>query len=153
MKTLGADHPDTLASIYRLATAYQAAGKLEQALPWYQQAAQGIEKRQFVDPHSDRFIGDLIECHERLKQYDQAEAWRRKWLAVVKERSGPQSLPYADELAQLGLRMLEQKKWIDAEPVLRECLALREMKQPDAWTTSSAEVDARRGDERPEEMG
>src|SRR5262249_6556941 len=42
------------------------------------------------------------------------------------------------ELASLGLRLLQQKKWIDAEPVLRECLALREKQEPDAWTTFNA---------------
>ena len=54
---------------------------------------------------------------------------------MVKERSGADSLPYAGELAPLGLNLLQQKKWTDAEPVLRECLALREKKQPDLWST------------------
>jgi hypothetical protein len=31
--------------------------------------------------------------------------------------------------------LLQQKKWTDAEAVLRECLAIREKKQPDAWNT------------------
>ena len=53
-------------------------------------------------------------------------------------RSGPESLPYAGELAVLGLSLLQRKKWVDAEPVLRECLALREDKDPDAWTTFNA---------------
>ena len=50
----------------------------------------------------------------------QAEPWRRKWLAVVKERSGADSLPYAGELSALGLNLLHQKKWVAAEVVLRE---------------------------------
>ena len=29
----------------------------------------------------------------------------------------------------------QQKKWTDAEAVLRHCLVVREKKQPDAWTT------------------
>lgn len=28
-----------------------------------------------------------------------------------------------------------QKKWAEAEPLLRECMAIREKVQPDAWTT------------------
>ena len=38
-------------------------------------------------------------------------------------------------LAQIGLGLLEQKKWTEAEPHLRECLAIREQTQPDVWST------------------
>jgi hypothetical protein len=41
----------------------------------------------------------VIDCHERLQQFDRAEAWRRKWVSVVKERSGADSIPYATECA------------------------------------------------------
>jgi eukaryotic-like serine/threonine-protein kinase len=34
-----------------------------------------------------------------------------------------------------GPVLLEQKKWTDAEPLLRECLAIREKTRPDAWST------------------
>jgi hypothetical protein len=35
----------------------------------------------------------------------------------------------------LGLNLLQQKKWADAESILRECLSIRAKKQPDDWTT------------------
>jgi hypothetical protein len=38
-------------------------------------------------------------------------------------------------LAQIGQGLLGQKKWIEAEPVLRECLAIREKTRPDEWNT------------------
>jgi hypothetical protein len=38
-------------------------------------------------------------------------------------------------LAQIGQGLLGQKKWIEAEPILCECLAIRERSQPDEWTT------------------
>ncbi len=132
---LGADHPHTLTSMSNLAAGYRTAGKLDLALPLFQEAAAGVEKRRFQHQDAGEIVTDLIDCHERLRQFGRAEAWRRKWLAVVKERSGADSLPYAGELAALGMNLLQQKKWADAEPVLRECLALREKKQPDAWTT------------------
>ena len=38
-------------------------------------------------------------------------------------------------LAAIGLGLLQQKKWTEAEPLLRECLAIREKSQPDGWST------------------
>jgi hypothetical protein len=38
-------------------------------------------------------------------------------------------------LAQIGMGLLEQKKWAQAEPLLRESLTIREKTQPDAWNT------------------
>ena len=138
-KKLGVDHPFTLATLYSLALAYQAAEKPEQALPLLLQAAIGFEKRHFVHSSAGPIVAALIvDYFERLKQYDQAEIWQRKWLAVVKEQSGADSLPFATELALLGLNLLKQKRWTDAEAMLRECLAIREKKQPDAWTTFTA---------------
>ena len=38
-------------------------------------------------------------------------------------------------LAALGSNLIQQKKWAEAEPILRECLAIREKAQPDDWNT------------------
>ena len=38
-------------------------------------------------------------------------------------------------LAQIGWLLLQQKKWAEAEPLLRECLTICEKTQPDDWTT------------------
>ena len=132
---LGADHPDTLMSMNNLAAGYRVAGKLDLALPLYQEAVAGMKKHRFQQLNAGGYVNDLIACHEQLNQLDHAETWRRKWLAVVKERTGVDSVPYAGELAALGLNLLRQKKWADAEGVLRESLALCEKKQPDAWNT------------------
>ncbi len=132
---LGPDHPDTLLSMNNLARACFAADKPERALALYQQAAAGVEKGHFQHEFAGRIINNLSGCHEKLKQFDQAEPWRRKWLAVVKERSGAASISYADEESGLGLNLLQQKNWTEAESVLRECLAIREKVQPDEWST------------------
>jgi serine/threonine-protein kinase len=46
-----------------------------------------------------------------------------------------QQLAEAGTLAQRGLGLLQEKKWADAEPLLRQSLALRAKMQPDAWPT------------------
>jgi serine/threonine protein kinase/DNA-binding SARP family transcriptional activator len=135
LRTLGADHPFTLSTLNSLAMAYFLAGKREHALPLFQQAALGMEKRHFLDESAAEIVGNLSACHEWLKQYSEAETWRRKWLAVVKERPGPDSAAYASSLAALGSNLLHQHKYREAEPTLRECLAVRAKQQPDAWST------------------
>jgi tetratricopeptide (TPR) repeat protein len=135
MAKLGPDHPSTLTSMGNLAEGYRAAGKLDLALPLFEEGAARVEMQRFQHEHAAGFVRSLIACHEKLNQYDQAENWRRKWLAVVKERSGADSLPYASELAALGRNLLQQKKWNDAETVLRECLVVRQKKQPNVWST------------------
>jgi serine/threonine protein kinase len=135
---LGADHPKTLTSLNNLAFAYRADGKPAKALPLFQEAATGIEKRRFQHEHAGKIVGNLIDCLEQLRRFDQAEPWRRKWLPELKERAGAESPLYTHELAALGNNLLLQKKWIDAEPVLRDCLTVREKKTPDEWTTFHA---------------
>jgi len=61
--------------------------------------------------------------------------WRRKWLAAVGRRAGVDSLPYAAESAALGGNLLRQKKWNDAEYVLRAALAVATEKAPGSWMT------------------
>jgi serine/threonine protein kinase len=134
VKILGADHPDTLTTLSNLGVAYREAGKLDQALPLLQQAAAGIEKGQFIHHSAGSIVDNLSDCHERLKQYEAAEAWRRKWLAVLKERAGPESAAYVNTLAGVGLNLLRQQRYAEAEQTLRDCLVVLEKKAPNGWT-------------------
>jgi serine/threonine protein kinase/tetratricopeptide (TPR) repeat protein len=135
----GDDHPDTAVCMRNLAWSYLRNGQPDRALPLFQEAVAAMERRQFRHEYAAKFVTDLIGIYERLQQFDQAESWRRKLLAVTKERSGPNSLTYAGELANLGTNLLHQKKWADADAVIRDCLAIREKQQPDAWNTFSAQ--------------
>jgi hypothetical protein len=131
----GADHPDTLTCMCNLGLAYRDTGNLGRALPLFQEAAAGVEKRLFQHEQARDIVKSLIDCQERLGQLGQAESWRRKWVAVAKQSAGADSVTYSVDLAALDWNLLQQKKWAEAEPLLRECLAIREQKQPDAWTT------------------
>jgi hypothetical protein len=53
----------------------------------------------------------------------------------MRRKTSPGSPALANDLAALGSNLLSQREWTEAEPVLRECLKIREAKQPDAWTT------------------
>jgi Tetratricopeptide repeat len=53
-------------------------------------------------------------------------------------RSSKDSPEQSGLLARIGLSLLNQKKLTDAEPLLRECLAIREKTQADDWRTFNA---------------
>jgi tetratricopeptide (TPR) repeat protein len=133
--SLGADHPDTLVRMNNLAAGYHAAGKPDVALRLQEEAAQGVEKRQFQMENASRIVHNLIAFYEHEKHFDRAEVWRRKWLAAMKQNSATDAVTYANELVALGKNLLEQKEWTDAEAVLRECLAIRQKELPNAWNT------------------
>src|SRR5207249_5022929 len=50
----------------------------------------------------------------------------------------PDSPQLGDALAQNSLAMLEVKAWDKAEPILRDCIVIREKKAPDDWRTFNA---------------
>jgi tetratricopeptide (TPR) repeat protein len=118
MRKLEADQQDAFITLTDLAEAYALAGNLEQSLRLHHQTALAIEKRKFVHPEARRVVHNLSSCHELLKQYAEAEVWRRKWLAVVKDRAGPESVAYGEELSALGWNLLKQEKYADAESLL-----------------------------------
>jgi serine/threonine protein kinase len=121
---LGSQHQATLGTTYLLAFAYQDDKKLDKALSLFEQAAIGVEKLQFAQVNAGRIIDSLCECCESLKQYDKAEGWRRKWLAAVKAKDGPECGLYAEALLNLASILLKQNKYEAAEANLRECLEI-----------------------------
>lgn len=77
----------------------------------------------------------LANAHEKQGQHDLAEPLFRRCVALVREQFGAESTEYAGQLAMLGSNLLYQKQYTRAEPLLRECLKIREKQAPDAWNT------------------
>jgi serine/threonine protein kinase len=132
---LGPDHPDTLTGMNNLAWGYRTAGKLAQALPLFEEAAQGIERRRFQHEHAQKILASTISAYREAGQFDPAEAWQRKWLTHLKERDGAGSAAYANELGRHCTFLVQRQKWTQAEPALREYLALVEKRTPNDWRT------------------
>jgi eukaryotic-like serine/threonine-protein kinase len=135
---LGPDHPDTLLSMASVASSRLAMHQLESALPLAESALQGIEKLGFKHPNGQWIMSVGVQAFERAGQLDGAEAWQRKWTDAVKKRAGSDSVAFAAQEAALADLLLRQRKYADAESVLRECLAVRDKKQFDAWSTFAA---------------
>ena len=77
------------------------------------------------------FLCNLADCYAKLRQPENAEPLWRELAAFWREKAGAASPQYAEQLAALGLNMLEQQKPADAEPLLRECLLIREKTEAD----------------------
>jgi serine/threonine protein kinase len=118
VQKLEADQQDAFITLNDLADTYLSAGKPEQAAPLYEQAAIAVEKRKFSHPRAHRIVQQLSHCQEFLGQYEQAELWRRKWLATIKVPAELDSFAYAEDLAALGWNLVKQEKFADAEPLL-----------------------------------
>jgi tetratricopeptide (TPR) repeat protein len=152
VKKLGVGHPDTLTTLSSLAAAYREANRAPEAITLLEQVRAAQMKKLGADhPSTLSTLSNLANAYreanrlpeavtqlEQAKEFDKAEVWQREWIAAVKKQAGPQSPAYAGELAVLGLILLEQKKWTDAEAILQECLAIRQKTQPEAWGTFNA---------------
>jgi tetratricopeptide (TPR) repeat protein len=123
--TLGAGDPATRNSMSVLAAAYAKAGKTDLALPLAREAAAGIELQRYEHHAAGEIVSTLVSCLEVLEQDDRAEALRRKWLALLKERFGAESAAYVSQLAGLGRNLLKQEKLDEAEAAFCEVVRLR----------------------------
>jgi tetratricopeptide (TPR) repeat protein/tRNA A-37 threonylcarbamoyl transferase component Bud32 len=71
------------------------------------------------------------------KILDRAESVLRLALSQTREGQGRESASTAATLARLSVNLLEQKKYAEAEPLLRDCLAIRRKQLPNDWLTSN----------------
>jgi serine/threonine protein kinase len=137
---LGADHPSTLASRNGLATAYRDAGKLDLALRLFEQVVpQAQKKLGRRHPSTVRWTQDWITALETHHQYSRAIEVAKELVLEQRKAVASDDPRLAAALAQLGNTLLAAKQPRDAEPALRESLAIRTTKEPEAWTTFSTQ--------------
>jgi len=75
----------------------------------------------------------LADLYARWGKPEKVEPWLRQKLELVTSQSGADHLATAEVQVQLGHNLLQQHRPIDAEPLLRECLTIRENRLPDDW--------------------
>src|SRR5262249_40139093 len=68
-------------------------------------------------------------------QIDKAVALAHEQLAAARAAMPADSPQLAGMMSTAGRLLLQAKVWTEAEAILREDLAIREAKEPDAWTT------------------
>jgi eukaryotic-like serine/threonine-protein kinase len=130
-KSIGSAHPDTLVSILNLGMEYTAAGKPDLAAPLFKEAYPATKNAPALS-----WVGmRLLEALAQSGKTSEAVALAKDVLEDVHAQFPKDSLQLAAQLAPIGLSLLQAKAFTEAETVLRECLAIREKKQADEWTT------------------
>ncbi len=131
-KKLGRKDPETLMTVANLGVNYKAAGRLTEALPLLEEAHRASRTIPVL-----RFVGiSLLDGYARACRSAEAVGLAKEILTDARQSLPAESPRLAGALAQAGSALLRTKVYSDAEPMLRECLAIREKAEPDASSTS-----------------
>jgi tetratricopeptide (TPR) repeat protein len=130
------DHPDTLACTNNLTVAYRQSGLLAKALPLLEDSLKKREAR-FGPDHPDTLgtMGALGKTYCDANQGEKAAVTFVEFVDRHRKRGPKDSPEFAALLAQVAFPLLGCGQHAAAERLLRECLAIREKKEPNAWTT------------------
>jgi tetratricopeptide (TPR) repeat protein len=122
------DHPELVTYIANLGVNYLAAGRVEEAIPLLEEIYEGRKSY----PESNTIAIPLVTAY--LKTGRAAELTNAgKILAEIRKSLPPESPQLTSKLALLGNDLLEARAHKQAEPILRECMAIREKIMPDHW--------------------
>ncbi len=67
--------------------------------------------------------------------HERAIALFNELLSKARKELPPESPKLASILASQAMALLKMERFAESEPLLRECLAIREKAEPDSWTT------------------
>jgi eukaryotic-like serine/threonine-protein kinase len=130
-KQLGRNHVDTQTTVGGLGTNYMESGRLDEAIPLLEEAY--LSGSEF--PALRVFGKHLVEAYGKAGRSAETAKLVAELLAVARKTMPPNSPQLAGVLASNSLALLQIKAYADAEPLLRECLAIREKVQPNLWST------------------
>jgi eukaryotic-like serine/threonine-protein kinase len=130
-KVLGRQHPNTLVTVGNLGMTYTEAGRPKEAIPLLEEVYRASGKQ----PDLSMYRRHLQDAYSKAGETAKLADLLLEQLAAARKTLPEGSPQLAGLLAQLSLTLLQQKKSAAAEPLLRECLAIREKTQPEAWTT------------------
>jgi tetratricopeptide (TPR) repeat protein len=117
--------------VANLGVNYKDAGRLKEAIPLLEEAHRAARKH----PMLGWVGGQLLDAYAKAGENAKLANLLREQLAESRKALPKDSPQLAGLLAQIGMGLLEQKKWTEAEPLIRECLAIREKSQSDFWLT------------------
>jgi tetratricopeptide (TPR) repeat protein len=131
--TLGFDDELTISTMLKLAWSYKHLGRLPEAILLLEQLLEKLKAKFGSDYVLFRGMPDLVDVFQDVGMLDQAERILRDLLQRERKEYGPKPDMISPTLGMLGHNLLRQQQYVAAEPILRECLAIREQKLPDHW--------------------
>jgi non-specific serine/threonine protein kinase/serine/threonine-protein kinase len=133
-RTLGPDYPDTLVSRNNLAVAYKSAGRLTDALPLYEKTLRLVMAKLGPDhPTTFTSMNNLARAYQAAGRLTDALPLFVESLKRLKAKLGPDHPTTLTSMNNLAGAYLDARRWAEAEKTARECLSLREKKQPGDW--------------------
>jgi hypothetical protein len=81
----------------------------------------------------------LVDAYKRAGENDKGAKLLLENVSAARKQLPRDSPQLGGFLAFAGMNLMEMKKWAEAEPLIRESLAIREKTQPDVWTTFNAQ--------------
>jgi tetratricopeptide (TPR) repeat protein len=131
----GPDHPETLLPQASLGVSYCAGTRFMEGIRLLEDVLRRARTRPDVLARLRWVESELAAAYDKSGQLASADPLYRDRLDEARRSFGSDDPRTAAAMALLGLNLLKQEKWSEAEPVLRECLAVREKTQPAAWGT------------------
>lgn len=113
--------------------------RLAEAIPLLETALQRGRRLRSGLPALFVWVPEILaDTYERIGQLTKAETIYRDAMEQSRRQFGTGDPRTADALNQLGANLVKQKKYRDAEPLLRQSLSILTKKQPDAWAAFNA---------------
>jgi serine/threonine protein kinase len=131
----GEEDRDTLTNMSNLGVNYMHAGRLPEAIPLLEEAY----RKSLKQPELAAWIGtQLVSAYTQGGKKTEAVAVLKAELASARRHQKPGGLLLSDALASIGAQYLDLRAYADAEPLLRECVAIRSKLIAGAWQTFAA---------------
>jgi serine/threonine protein kinase len=119
-----------------LGMTYRYLGEAEMAIRQLEGASKQFEAWLGHDhPFSLESRNNLAEAYHAAGRTAEAEPLLGDSLERARKSFGHSDPRTAGAMAQLAWNLIQRGQWSAAEPVLRDCLAIREKIQPDEWST------------------
>jgi serine/threonine protein kinase/tetratricopeptide (TPR) repeat protein len=138
--TLGPDHIDTLQTMFMLSGAYNVTGKWEQALSLREETFK-LRKATLGPGHVRTLVAmvNLVTMYLQKRMLDRALPLAEEAVKLTKASLGPEDPVTLQAMNELGQCLVDAQRPAEAEPLLRECLAVSQKKQTYPGTTSRAQ--------------